>query len=123
MTYTNDDDLWPYAKSIRPEGYTYIVSWGSGPNAIVKVGSTWAPKRWRGYLSRGGSVELIVRSTRDVRLEAEVHESMRLLAPMAFHCKEQAEPYLGSRGAGWTECYLVSPDVALREMEWVMSSG
>lgn len=123
VAYTSDDDLWPYANSIRPDGYTYLISWGMGGDAIVKIGSTSAPRRWRGYLTHGGRVELIIRSTHEVRLETEIDDALRAIAPPAFSSKQQAEPYLGSRGAGWMECYRVRPEVALKVAKEVLSSG
>lgn len=123
VVYANDDDLWPYAKSIRPDGYTYLIAWGSGVDAIVKVGSTCAPRRWRGYLTHGGRVVLIIRSSHEVQIETELDESLGKFAAPAFESKQQAEPYLGSRGAGWMECYRVQPDIALQVAKEVLSGG
>lgn len=122
MTFPDDALLHPFTKSIRPDAYVYLVAWGSGPTAVVKVGETWAPRRWRGYLARGATIVQIVRAAGSdaLRIEREVDHALAAIALPAFRSKLEAAPYLGSGGAGWMECYRVSPLVALREFEGVL---
>lgn len=121
-TFPDDTLLRPFSKSIRPNGYAYLVAWGSGPTAVVKVGETWAPRRWRGYLARGAFILRIVRTSGShaLRIERDADRALASIALPAFRSKEEASPYLGNRGAGWMECYRVSPLIALREFEEVL---
>lgn len=122
-SFTTDDELWPFARNIYPQGYAYVVSWGEGADAIVKVGETWSARRWRGFLMRGGVIRRIVRSRASFTLDVErnMHVELAQTSPYAFGQKHQAIPFLGSGGAGWTECYNVDPNDAVAILEGVLN--
>lgn len=86
----------------------YVVGWPSG---IVKVGSTFnGRQRWGAFLSRGGELLDLASFVDDTDAEVRLQTKLCELYPPAFTSKEQAVPFLGSRGAGYLECYRIPPD-------------
>jgi len=87
----------------------YLVGW---PEGIVKAGSTWARgrQRWGGFLCRGATLlDLSYYADLSEPLLAELwlEQRIRSTYPEAFNSREEARPYLGGTGGGWTECYRV----------------
>lgn len=86
----------------------YVIGWDAG---IVKVGTTWnGSRRWGQFLSRGGL--MLDRATYDDLGQSRIAEAWlrREIGKnyaSAFSDKSDAEPYLGSRGAGYLDCYRV----------------
>jgi hypothetical protein len=93
------------------EAQRYVVGW---PEGIVKVGNTdHGRQRWGTFLCRGGMMLDLAKYERLVQgLEAEIWLEKQLAQryDWAFTCKEEAEPYLGNRGGGWTECFKIPPE-------------
>ena len=86
----------------------YLVGW---PDGIVKVGSTDnGRKRWGPFLRRGAEMLDLANYGKD---GSEMHAELWLQAQLrsrfsrAFASKPEAAPYLGSRGAGYLECYSI----------------
>lgn len=81
----------------------YVVRWPK--HGLVKVGVS-QNQRWREF---GGGVELAltVRASRKLTLaiEAETHERLSTRCARPFRRETQAARLLGSKGAGFTECY------------------
>lgn len=98
---------------------TYVVGW---PDGIVKVGCTsHGRKRWGSFLARGGRMLDIGYYAGADCVYAEIWLQERLAEhfPPAFASKEDAEPYLGSKGAGYLECYRIPVSDWRDLVEWV----
>lgn len=132
--YENDDNLWPFHSSVYPYGYAYLMSWPlEDGTSIVKVGESWAPRRWRAFISRGASIELIVRAPASnvLAIERELTSHLAAHHQRAFELKADAAPYLGNRGSGWLECFVADPktivdvlrSIVRRENDALVQSG
>ena len=102
---------------IRPSiNQMYVVGWPD--HGIIKVGSTSRGRqRWGPFLCRGG-VMLHLKECDDPGAEEDrVQSALAKLYDRAFRCKEEAAPFLGSRGGGYLECYLIPAD----EWDYVVS--
>ena len=94
------------------EFYVYFVSWPG--NGIVKVGyASHRRARIARYVSkRGGHLHMIVGfSTHEEAFHREhlALSALRSTWPRRFSSAIEAEPFLGLRGSGWTECLSI-PD-------------
>jgi hypothetical protein len=82
----------------------YVVRWPQ--QEMIKVGVS-KNERWQDF---GAGVELIftLRAPRGVALalEARVHQRLSQLHPRPFRRASQAVTLLGTKGAGFTECYV-----------------
>jgi hypothetical protein len=92
--------------------FTYLVAWDD--TLDLKVGISTDPERWHSFLRRGARLVTLQEAigTPDdgpAGLESFVLEYLRFgdpdLVGPAFHFREQAVRALGSRGAGYTECF------------------
>jgi hypothetical protein len=82
----------------------YAVVWDEPRFIKIGLSSTTYP-RWRAFVRRGGRLVALwsfVRGVDAVQFEADAH---RMFSAAAFASASEAEPYLGSRGAGWVECF------------------
>lgn len=110
--FLDDDELWPFHRSIHPDDFVYLISWRLPTGErVVKVGETWRPKRWRVHLSRGARLELAVRSSTPhaLALERDLHAALEKRYTRAFASREHASQFLGGDADGWTECYVADP--------------
>ena len=121
QTYDTDDDLWPFAASIRPQCYTYLVSWPGWPRDVVKVGISERPARWRRFISTGARVDLIVRAdtTTALEIEARTRDSLRGIGIPAFNQRDEAADYLPN-GGGYTDCFMADRREAIASMKEVL---
>lgn len=95
-------------------GQVYIVHWATP--GFTKVGFCVDENRWHPYVRRGGRLLGFVNDTErhPTMVELDMHAILvRRRVPRAFDTKADAAPYLGHRGAGWTECYV---DVSGRDV-------
>lgn len=89
-------------------GQAYIVGWPI--EGIVKAGYTSVGRRRYGaFLSRGADLLYLEAFPALGAFDAEkrLGDAMGARWPSAFANKEEAAPYLGSRGAGYLECYRI----------------
>lgn len=94
-------------KETRPT--TYLVCWPEV--GIVKAGYT-ARQRWRKFLLRGAHLLQTVEFDSGIsafELETQLDDYLRAVCEPAFHGPAEAEPYLGTGGGGWLECYRLPP--------------
>lgn len=86
----------------------YVVGWHDA--GIVKVGSTTLGRqRWGAYLSRGATMLDLGYFNHAVTAEIYMQTVLAAEYPRAFKAPEQAIPYLGTTGSGYTECFRVPP--------------
>jgi hypothetical protein len=84
---------------------TYVVRWGD----VWKAGFTTG-KRWRSFELRGADVVSVTTYTNGLdALAAEnlIESWLSHLGHPAFQSKDDAAPWLGNQGGGWTECYCL----------------
>jgi hypothetical protein len=86
------------------ETAVYLVSWDD--RGMVKVGVTKC-QRWRAFTLRGARLvdSWTVKDPYD--LEQDVRAALANLWTPAFRDAASAVPFLGRRGAGWRECFIV----------------
>jgi hypothetical protein len=113
--YVDDAELSPFSRSFRPECFSYLIAWRHA--GIVKVGETWSPRRWRGFVGTGAEVLLIVRTDTGTALaiEGQMYEHFRNTAEQAFASKQDSLPYVRGAG-GHLECFRADPDETLQKM-------
>lgn len=91
-----------------PDGLIYLVHWPAP--GFFKVGFAVDDRHWRAYCgTRGGQLvaTLTPQTESATVVEPRIHEELRAAGVVrAFTTKAAAAPYLGHRGAGWTECYV-----------------
>ena len=88
------------------DNYVYVVAWDA--DRIIKIGST-TKQRWRSFLIRGGRLVWLGLEG-GVRFdtypgEMDWQRAALEFADYAFGDRAAAQPYLGSGGGGWLECY------------------
>lgn len=86
----------------------YVVGWPS--IGVVKSGSTMTGRpRYGAFLSRGAQMLHLAAYPfgGDLDIESRVHAEMDARWPRAFDRREDAAPYLGAKGGGYLECYMV----------------
>lgn len=101
----------------------YIVQWPA--LGVVKIGYS-LHQRWRAFLIRGAEVVDLVEvdSAADgYALETVVLGAFRQRCAPGFTTPDEADPYLGGRGAGWRECFRLPEGVApmsiLSDHDWL----
>lgn len=100
----------------------YLVHWPE--IGVMKAGCT-SRRRWTAFIARGAEVVDLVEFD-DVAdayaFESVVHAGLAVHG-LGFQNAAAAEPYLGSEGGGWCECYRVpegmTPMEVLCSTEWV----
>lgn len=96
--------------------FLYVVRWPAV--GVVKIGYTdHLRRRTARYICRRGGVLLSSRrydDYADAFVAEDAAAAVMSAWPKAFADRHEGEPYLGGRGSGWTECYLV-PDEELDE--------
>lgn len=88
----------------------YVVHWEA--ENIVKVGVTGG-RRWQRFVGRGARLVHLFTPQCGVTapsIERRMELAVSRICKPAFGDKLSADPYLGQRGAGWTECYRVPAD-------------
>ena len=96
-----------YRYGTRPSGdHVYVVRW---PDGVTKVGWSWYPSRWRGFISKGASLAALMSSDYyEIRdLESKCMDVLYELGPAAFATRHEAVAHLGSQGGGYLECRVL----------------
>ena len=89
------------------QNFVYVVYWPD--SGIIKAGVTFNPGRWRKFCRRG-AILLAVIPGAGVRIEKTLEDEFALSGVRAFSSWEEATPWLGAGGCGYTECYRVDED-------------
>lgn len=105
----------------RRVGHIYIVRWTEA--RFTKVGVSLNESRWRAFVKRGGELLGVLTEPmpQATVIEGQMHAALvRAGAIPAFLTKADAAPYLGSNGAGWTECYVdrTGREVLAHLLDW-----
>lgn len=92
----------------HPRPVVYVVAWDQAE--IVKVGYTAGTRRWKMFRrdARLIGIEAFGASSAALRREHELHADLASFCPRAFTGRTEAIPFLGGRGAGWTECFRIT---------------
>lgn len=87
----------------------YVVTWDEAN--LVKVGySSDFRRRTGGYGTRGGALRAVHFFDDDIEAFDAERIAIRGLtgsAPYAFKSAEDARPYLGGKGSGYSECFSI----------------
>lgn len=94
----------------RPrEGRCYVVGWRE--SGIVKVGiARGRSRRWETFLKFGAELLALTSHDDPASPEKKSLEYLNEHFPRAFKSPECAREFLGGRGAGFSECFLVPAD-------------